>query len=444
MKTKRLKAAFYTLGCKVNQAETEGLTALFKKRGYDIVDFSEEADIYVINTCTVTHLADRKSRQLIRRCLKTNPKAKVAVTGCYAQIAPEEVAGIPGVSLVTGTTGRKNLVDWLEEEKEEKRNKEENKPRTRINELKGVSAFETIEDDRTVGRVRPYLKVQEGCEQFCTYCIIPYVRGPQRSLAPDDAIREARKLMESGFKEIVLTGIHLGVYGRDLGEGFSLERLLSALLELSKDVRWRLSSLEPVEVTPGLLTLMKEYRNFCPHLHLPLQSGHDEILKAMNRPYTTGQYRKIVALAREAVPDVCITTDIMAGFPGETDRHFEESLRFAEEMDFGGMHVFKYSARKGTPASRLAGQVPPPLKEKRSRELIRLGEKLASRYASRFIGRRLEILAEDDLGENRWEGHSANYLVVRFESAATQRGQIIPVEITAVQGKTAFGRTVGL
>jgi len=434
--TKNRRAAFYTLGCKVNQHETEALSALFKERGYDIVDFAEAADVYVINTCTVTHLADRKSRQLIRRCLKTNPDASVVVTGCYAQIASAEVAKIPGVSLVTGTTEREHLVDWLEKmEKDEK-------PLTKIRDLKEVRAFEEIEAGRIIERARPYLKVQDGCEQYCTYCIIPFVRGPLRSRPLESAVREAQKLIEAGFKEIILTGIHLGAYGRDLGEGFGLERLIQELLELAGDVRWRLSSLEPVEVTPKLLGLMKKHGNFCPHLHLPLQSGHDEILRAMNRPYTTGDYREIAAMVREAVPDVCITTDIMVGFPGETDRHFESYLEFVDEIAFGDLHVFKFSPRQGTPAARFPGQVPPQVKEKRSRQLIRLGDRLAYRYASNYVGRRLEVLAETRIKEDLWEGHSSNYLVVRFESAEIRRGQIIPVEVTAVEGKVCYGKVI--
>ena len=436
MNEKGRRVAFYTLGCKVNQYETEALEALFKNRGYDIVDFTEKADVYVINTCTVTHLADRKSRQLIRRCLKTNPDARIAVTGCYAQKAPQDVAALPGVILVTGTAGRKNIVDWLEKQKEGA------KPLNRVSELKTARSYEEIENDRMIERSRPYLKVQEGCEQFCSYCTIPYVRGPLRSRPPENAVREAAKLIEAGFKEIILTGIHLGAYGRDLGERFNLESLLRELLELSGDVRWRLSSLEPVEVTPGILLLLKEYGNLCPHFHLPLQGGHDDILKAMNRPYTTAQYREIAAMIREVQPEVCITSDIMVGFPGETEKHFAACLKFVEEIAFGGLHVFKYSPRAGTPAARLPGQVPPQVKEKRSREMIGLRDELARRYASRFLGRRLDVLAETALQDGLWEGHSANYLLVRFEAAGAKRGQIIPVEMTAAGEEASCGRVM--
>ena len=448
MNKKGRRVAFYTLGCKVNQYETEALEALFKNRGYEIVDFTEEADVYVINTCTVTHLADRKSRQVIRRCLKTNPGAKIAVTGCYAQNAPEEAAGMPGVILVTGTVGRKNMVDWLEQypgqdqEQNQEQDQERTKPLNRVAKVQTVSAFEEIETDRMIERSRPYLKVQEGCEQFCSYCTIPYVRGPLRSRPPDAALREAEKLVAAGFKEIVLTGIHLGAYGRDLGPGVTLEQLLRQLLELTEGVRWRLSSLEPVEVTPGILKLLKDYGNFCPHFHLPLQGGHDDILKAMNRPYTTARYRETADMIREVAPEVCLTTDIMVGFPGETEKHFAACLKFVEEMAFGGMHVFKYSPRKGTPAARLPGQVPPQVKEKRSRELIRLRDELAGRYAARFLGRELDVLAEVQLQEGFWEGHSANYLVVRFESHEVSRGQIIPVEVTATGGEASCGRVI--
>lgn len=442
------KAAFFTLGCKVNQQETEALAGLFRQHGYDIVEFEDAADVYIINTCTVTHLADRKSRQLIRRAVKNNPRARVVVMGCYAQTSPEEVQKIPGVQLVVGTKEREQIIRWLEEVKDEEG------PVCHVKDIRKNKDFEDISVDSLSGRARAYLKVQEGCEQFCSYCIIPYARGPLRSRPLENAVTEAQKLIAAGFKEIILTGIHLGAYGQDLGAGLNLVKLLTRLLPLEREVRWRLSSLEPTEVDEGLLSLLVKYDNFCAHLHLPLQSGHDDILRAMNRPYTTSRFKEIVSDIRRAVPEISITTDIMVGFPGETAEHFCSCLALVEELAFSKIHVFKYSPRRGTPAAQMANQVPPPVKEERSRELMALAERLAHHYALRFVGKTVEVLAEQQVphlaqvaqdvlepseAQDVWEGHSANYLKVYFRSAEVTRGDIVPVHIKEVREQVAWG-----
>lgn len=302
---KSSRAAFYTLGCKVNQNETETLTALFRERGYEIVDPEEAADVYILNTCTVTHLADRKSRNFIRRATKANPAAKVVVMGCYAQLSPQEIRKIPGVSLVVGTSDRKRILEWLDN------NQDQQEPVSLVQDIRQQKKFEEVfeehQPDKDSERVRAYLKIQEGCEQFCSYCIIPYARGPVRSRTRESTLREAKMLIEAGYKEIVLTGIHLGAYGRDFSEKIRLEELLRELLLISPEVRWRLSSLEPTEVSSELVDLLAKYKNFCPHLHLPLQSGHDEILRAMNRPYTTADYAEVLRAVRGRVPGICIT-----------------------------------------------------------------------------------------------------------------------------------------
>jgi threonylcarbamoyladenosine tRNA methylthiotransferase MtaB len=434
VKRKRPRVAFYTLGCKVNQSETEAMGALFKERGYNIVDFADPADVYVINTCTVTHLADRKSRQVIRRCRKNNPGAKVVVAGCYSQVSPQEVERIPGVNLVVGTLEKNRIVEWLEEMGEDA-----GQPVLKVRDLCEARDFEDLEIDRVIGRTRAYLKIQDGCEQYCSYCIIPYARGPGRSRPKPGVLREARRLIAAGFKEIVLTGIHLGAYGRDLDAGASLEDLLPELLALSGDVRWRLSSLEPTEVSGALLEIMASFPNICPHLHLPLQSAHDEILKTMNRPYSTGEYRKVIERVRTVLPDIAVTTDIMVGFPGETDEHFKVYPGFIEEMAFSRLHVFKFSPRRGTPAALFEGQVPASVSEERSRQMIRLGERLARRYAGRFVGRTLRVLAETEKGEGCWEGHSENYLLIEFASAKTQRGDIVSVRLERANGDKCRG-----
>ncbi|MGI6144682.1 MAG: tRNA (N(6)-L-threonylcarbamoyladenosine(37)-C(2))-methylthiotransferase MtaB [Clostridia bacterium] len=441
------RIAFYTLGCKVNQNETEAFSGQFREKGYEIVDFTAEADVYIINTCTVTHLADRKSRQMIRRALKVNPQAQIVVTGCYAQTDAEAIRKIAGVSLIVGTNEKSRLVELVEDLLKGKllKGKEQettiNKPAPQIfvRKYQQGQEFEEIKLEKSIERSRAYLKVQEGCDQFCSYCIIPYARGPVRSRSLESTLAEAERLIKAGFREIVLLGIHLGAYGRDLGEGENLVYLLKHLLPLTEQVRWRLGSLEPVEVSPELLDLMLGYRNFCPHLHLPLQSGHDKILKAMNRPYTTEQYLEIITDIRKKIPDIALTTDIMVGFPGETDEHFQEYLKFVEKVAFSRLHVFKYSPRRGTPAASFSGQISPAVKEARSRKMIRLGEKLAKLYAQKFLGQTLDVLVEEKVAEHTWEGSSANYLKVRFNSDEAPRGQIIPIYLKKVEKNYCFG-----
>lgn len=438
--------AFYTLGCKVNQNETEALAALFNEKGYEIVDPDQAADVYVLNTCTVTHLADRKSRQFIRRAVKANAAARIVVMGCYAQVSPEEVRKIPGVSLIAGTSNRRKIIDWLEQEqKKEALQKNQCAPASLVRDIQEQKIFEEIDTEKMIGRSRAYLKVQEGCEQYCSYCIIPYARGPYRSRDIDNAMAEGDKLIKAGFKEIILTGIHLGAYGCDLPGRTGLAVLLSKLLPLDKSVRWRLSSLEPTEVSRELLQLMRDNANFCPHLHLPLQSGHDETLQRMRRPYTTGQFAEIVAGIRKIIPDICLSTDIMVGFPGETDEQFQSGLEFVREIGFGRIHVFQYSPRRGTPAAQFGGQVPAQVKEQRSRKLIELGLESGRRYADRFIGKTLDVLAETQAEPHfnpeqaLWQGHSANYLEVSFASNRNEKGKIIPVRLEKVEDGACFG-----
>lgn len=430
------KVALMTLGCKVNQNETEALTALFIQHGYEVVDFTEAADVYVINTCTVTHLADKKSRQFIRRANKLNPEAQIVVMGCYAQMDPQAVKEIPGVSLVVGTKGKKEIIELLE------RQKIQREQLTFIEDIENIRCFEELPHNRSTQRTRAYLKVQEGCEQFCSYCIIPYARGALRSRFLEDALKEARQLIEAGFREIVLTGIHLGAYGWDWDKKVSLEDLLVQLLRLDSKVRWRLSSLEPMEVSDLLLELMVSYDNFCPHLHLPLQSGQDQILQAMNRPYTTKMYADIIDRVRKVLPEISITTDVMVGFPGEKEEHFQEYLRFVESMGFSDLHVFKYSPRRNTPAALFPQQVPQKVKEQRSQILIELARKLHFAYASKFIGKKLKVLVETELEQGIFQGHSENYLKVQFTSAKAKRGEIISVELKEVGTKVLRGEIV--
>jgi threonylcarbamoyladenosine tRNA methylthiotransferase MtaB len=419
------KVAFYTLGCKVNQNETEALGALFKEHGYRVVDFDEVADVYIINTCTVTHLGDRKSRQIIRRAINNNSQAMIVVTGCYAQTSPGEVAKIPGVDLIIGTRDRARMVELVQE------HKKGSAPKKHVKDILKAQDFEELPVDRLINRTRAYLKVQEGCEQFCTYCIIPYARGPSRSRSVESTLHEAKKLVEAGFKELILTGIHLGYYGKDLPEKKDLVFLCRELLEKTDIERLRLSSIESTEISDELINLMAADPRFCRHLHIPLQNGDDEILKAMHRPYTTDDYRKIVERIRKKVPDVGISADVMVGFPGETEENFLNSYAFVKEMGFMGLHVFKYSPRKGTPASKLKDQVKAQDKEKRSKKMLQLAEQGFEAFAQKYLDKTLDVLVETTLPQGDWEGHTDNFIRVVFPGK-TQKGQIVPVKLKKI------------
>ena len=331
--------AFLTLGCKVNQIETQSMSELFRRAGYEIKEFGEDADIYVINTCSVTAVGEKKSRQQIRRAHRMNPEAVIAVTGCYAQLAPEDIAAIEGVGLVVGTKDRQNIVTMAEEAAASYAR--ERKATSKVGNIRETHEFEElIVDDDVKGdiaphqRTRAFIKIQEGCENFCTYCIIPYTRGPLRSRHLDSIRSEAKRLAEEGYREIVLTGIHLGAYGRDFKDGTTLADAVETILQEKSFARVRLSSLESVEVDERLLTMMKNEPRFAPHLHLPLQAGSDEILRRMNRHYNTAEFIDLTERLRKEVPSLALTTDIIVGFPGETEELFAETLKNAELIGF--------------------------------------------------------------------------------------------------------------
>ena len=335
-----MKAAFMTLGCKVNQFETETMEGLFRARGYDVVSFEETADVYVINTCSVTHLSDRKSRQLIRRAARMNPSACIAVTGCYAQVAPEEIRAIEGVRVVIGTKERARIVDYVEASL-----RGGTGVAGTITDIMQARVFEDIPLHSAPHRTRAFLKIEDGCQNFCTFCIIPYARGPVKSRALSALAREMNHLVEAGFHEVVLTGIHLGAYGIDLAERPTLADACRTALAEEKLRRLRLRSLESVELSADLLELMRTEPRFAAHLHLPLQAGSDNVLRAMNRHYDTTAFAQLIAEVRTAVPGVAISTDIIVGFPGETEEDFAAGMDFVRRMGFARMHVFPYSAR---------------------------------------------------------------------------------------------------
>ncbi len=407
------RAAFATLGCKVNQYETESMEGLFKTHGYELVSFSEEADVYVINTCSVTQLGEKKSRQLIRRAHRMNPAAVVAVTGCYAQAEAETIRAMEGVGVVIGTRERGRIVELVEEAMASGQTQDV------VGNIMEADTFEDIPLTERPLRTRAFLKIQEGCTNFCTYCIIPYTRGPLRSRPVGSIREEARRLAEGGFHEIVLTGIHLGAYGRDLTDDIDLADAAQAVLDAGQVKRLRIGSLESIEVSPKLLGLLKEDSRICHHLHLPLQAGHDVVLKAMNRHYAASEFKDLLAHLLTEVPDLAITTDIIVGFPGETDEIFEETLKYVESLPLAGMHVFPYSRRKGTPAASYPNQVEESVKKERAHRMGQLAEQKARSYAETWLGKDVEILVERCI-DGRIEGLSPQYIRIYAEGQAEE------------------------
>ncbi len=403
-------AAFYTLGCKVNQYETEAIAEQFTSKGYEIRDFSEYADVYVINTCSVTAMSDRKSRQIIRRAKKQNPHSTVIVTGCYAQVAPDEVLKIDGVNLVIGTNEKSRIVAEAEKLTEAAKS-------VCVHDISHTHDFEEMAVSGYSSMTRAYIKIQEGCNQFCSYCIIPYARGPIRSRNPKAVVEEAKRLVADGFTEIILVGIHIASYGLDRKDT-SLADIILEINKLSGIKRIRLSSIEPMTLSPAFIEKISPADKLCPHFHLSLQSGCDETLKRMNRRYTTAQYAEIVKSIRESFEGAAITTDIMTGFPGETDEEFEKSAEFAEIMKFSDIHIFKYSPRPGTPAAKYPNQITPEKKDERSKVLERIRQKSEKEYLSGFIGTEAEVLFEQPSEKYKgyFEGKTANYITVLVKS----------------------------
>ncbi|MBM7855713.1 threonylcarbamoyladenosine tRNA methylthiotransferase MtaB [Desulfohalotomaculum tongense] len=429
--------AIHTLGCKVNQVESSAIAEMFKENGYRPVDFDQPADVYIINTCTVTHLGDRKSRQLIRRAVKTNPGALVVVTGCYAQTSPGEVLEIPGVDLVVGTGDKNKIVKLVEQAVNKNAG-----PFNAVTDIFKQNNFQEMPTAADSGKTRAFIKVQEGCNNYCAYCIIPYARGPLRSRQPESIVNEVKKLIANGFKEIVLTGIHTGAYGLDFKDGTELSTLVKQLVRLPGLKRLRLSSVEPNDITEELIAVASSAEVFCRHLHIPLQSGDDDVLKSMRRRYTTGHFAGLISRLRERIPGIAITTDVIVGFPGETEQMFENTYQFCREMAFSGMHVFKYSPRKGTAAADFPHQVPAPEKERRSKKLIQLGAEMAADYALKTVGKTVEVLAEQQVegSPGHWEGLTDTYLRVEFPCAGNIRGRLVNVQVTEFRQGKLYGK----
>ncbi|MCL6456646.1 MAG: tRNA (N(6)-L-threonylcarbamoyladenosine(37)-C(2))-methylthiotransferase MtaB [Gorillibacterium sp.] len=419
--------AFQTLGCKVNFYESEGIWQLFKQEGYEQVDFEASADVYVINTCTVTNTGDRKSRQVIRRAVRRNPDAIVCVTGCYAQTAPAEVAAIPGVDIVVGTQDRHRLLPLVRQFQEQR------EPLNIVRNIMKTRDFEEMNVPGFSDRTRGFLKIQEGCNNFCTFCIIPWSRGLLRSRKPENVLQQARQLVEAGYEEIVLTGIHTGGYGEDL-EQYRLASLLEDLDRIAGIRRIRISSIEASQIDDGVLNVLKNSDKLCRHFHVPLQAGTDNVLMRMKRKYTTAEYGEKIARIHDIFPDVAITTDVIVGFPGETADMFEQGYRFMEKMQFSEMHVFPYSKRTGTPAAVMEDQVDDEIKDERTHRLIKLSETMQLAYAEKFVGQTLEIIPERICKEEQHlgmiAGYSDNYLQVAFPGSKDMLRRLIKVNIT--------------
>ncbi len=415
------KAALHNLGCKVNAYEMEAMREMLEENGYEIVPFRERADVYIVNTCTVTNIADRKSRQMLHRARKTNPEAIVVAAGCYAQVRKSEMDET--VDIIIGNNRKKDLIGILDKYQRDRRSRE-------FVQEELSAEYEKLRLSRTAEHVRAYLKVQDGCNQFCSYCIIPYARGRVRSRSPEDVANEVRALAANGYKEIVLTGIHLSSYGIDCQSG--LLPLIRTVHEIDGIQRIRLGSLEPGIITEEFVRSVSELPKVCPHFHLSLQSGCDRTLRRMNRKYTAREYYEKCELLRKYFEFPAITTDVIVGFPQETDEEFEESRKFIDKVDFYETHIFKYSRREGTKAAAMENQVPEEVKAARSSELIELGRKKREKYESFFIGRTVEVLMEETVSMQDGvyqTGHTREYVKIGLKTTENLTNQLINVAV---------------
>lgn len=415
--------AFHTLGCKVNHYETEAIWQLFKDANYERVEFETNADVFVINTCTVTNTGDKKSRQIIRRAIRQNPDAVVCVTGCYAQTSSAEIMEIPGVDIVVGTQDRHKLLDYIQQFQDERQ------PINGVGNIMKNRTYEELEVPYFTDRTRASLKIQEGCNNFCTFCIIPWARGLMRSRDPEKVVEQATQLVNSGYKEIVLTGIHTGGYGQDL-KNYNLAQLLRDLDTIEGLERIRISSIEASQLTDEVIDVIGNSNKVVRHLHIPLQSGSDDVLKRMRRKYTMAHFSERLTKLHQALPDLAVTSDVIVGFPGESEDEFQETYDFIVNHHFSELHVFPYSPRIGTPAARMDNQIDEETKNVRVHKLISLSNQLAKEYASKFEDEVLEVIPEE-MGEepHTLVGYADNYMKVRFEGDDSLIGQIVKVKI---------------
>jgi len=430
--------AFYTLGCKVNQSDTASMEKLFRNAGYKVVDFNSNADIYLINTCVVTNMGQSKSRKIIHKAVRQGSTALIVVTGCYPQTFPDEVKAISGVDIIVGNQDRGKIVSLVEEAY----GKQRTDTVDAVRKLEMGSKFEEMNADEGTHKTRAFLKIQEGCNQFCTYCIIPYARGPLRSRSLANITEEVTNLVAVGFKEIVLIGIHLGAYGHENKDGNTLVMAVKAALAVPGLVRLRLGSLESVEVDDELLDLMVKDHRVCHHLHLPLQAGSDKVLAAMHRPYTTEKFTEMLNKVRGTLPNIAITTDVIVGFPGEEEEDFAKSLKYIKKCNFSKIHIFPYSQRRGTPAESYQGQISPLVKQERVARMEQLDEAGHIVFCTKLIGQTVSVIMEMQTATGIWEGLSQEYVRVFAHGDITCAGTVQLIKVEKLYKDGVFGSFV--
>lgn len=427
--------AFLTLGCKVNTYESEAMLRLFHQAGYQEVDFKDCADVYVINTCTVTNTGDSKSRQMIRKAIRNNPRGIICVVGCYSQVASDEVASIDGVSIVLGTQYRNQIVTLVDEFKQTGRQI------VKVADVMNLRSFEDLDIDEFTKNTRAFLKIQDGCNNFCTYCIIPYARGRVRSREPKSVLKQAQSLVDHGFVEIVLTGIHTAGYGVDLDHYSFYDLLVDLTTKIKGLKRLRISSIEMSQISQEIIDLIASSSIIVDHLHIPIQSGCNTTLKRMNRHYTTEEFASKLNELKRLLPSISITTDVIVGFPGETDEEFMQTYHWIQDMHFNQLHVFPYSRRKGTPAARMKDQVDGNVKHERVKKLMALSHQLQGEYASWQVGKTLEVLIEERHGDYM-VGHASNYLKVHVDLPDNSVGHIYKVKIESIDDTELIGSVI--
>lgn len=424
-----MKVAFSTLGCRVNQYETEAMAEKFIREGYEVVDFDNFADVYVINTCTVTNISDKKSRQMIGRARRLNENAVIAVVGCYSQVQPDKVSAIEGVDVVLGSRNKGDIVYWVN------RSMADNKQIVQVNEVMKNKEFDNLKIEEYQNKTRAFLKIQDGCNRFCSYCLIPFARGGICSKKPDAIISEVIKLAAHGFKEIILSGIHIASYGLDLGKEYNLVSILEEINKVDGIERIRIGSIDPTFFSEGVIEKISSIEKLCPHFHLSLQSGCNETLNRMNRHYTTEQYKEIVENLRRAINGVSITTDIIVGFPGETESEFETTVNFLKDIKLSRMHIFKYSPREGTKAADMKEQVDGTVKDTRSNKLENLNKQLEADFMMKFKNGTMKVLYEENFNGNSdiYEGYTDNYIRVVAKSNVEVKDKIIATKLLEIE-----------
>ena len=425
---------FLLFGCKVNQYETNGMIEKFKDSGYEIINFEDVADIYIVNTCTVTNMSDRKSRQMLRQAKKNNPDSIVVACGCYVQVAKDELEKMDEIDICIGTNEKTKIVKIVEDYINDKNNFEKIEdvfaPATKFGDFGCVTYTE---------KTRAVIKVQDGCDRFCTYCIIPYVRGKVRSRKPESVLKEIEEISKKGIKEVVITGIHVASYGKDFKNNYRLIDLLEEINNIEGIKRIRLGSIEPLLITDEFINRLVKLEKICHHFHLSLQSGSNETLKRMNRRYNVEGFEEIVNKLRNVYDDVILTTDIIVGFPGETDIEFNETNNFLKKIKFFKMHIFKFSSRKGTKAENMENQVLGNIKELRSKKLLELSDRNEEDYLKDYIGKEVEVLFEEKDGKY-YKGHTANYIMVKVKTNKNISNMLKKIEIENIEKLCLIGK----